>query len=92
MSSSKKSVFFFPAYSRVEATAPLSLLAIATPLLRAGLHQMCQGLESASPKVLKLMNKDFQDLDSVHQAAERVVTRRSLISGQPLSHRIETVG
>lgn len=38
---------------------------------RAGLHQICQGAESASPKILKLMNKTFQDFDSIYQAAER---------------------
>jgi len=33
---SKKVVFFFPAFSSQEATAPLGILAISTPLLRAG--------------------------------------------------------
>src|SRR3989441_11254676 len=33
---SKKIVFFFPAFSSQEATAPLAILAISTPLLRAG--------------------------------------------------------
>ena len=33
---SKKIVFFFPAFTSTEATAPLGILAIATPLLRAG--------------------------------------------------------
>lgn len=33
---SKKVVFFFPAFSSLEATAPLGILAVATPLLRAG--------------------------------------------------------
>src|SRR5579863_6667595 len=33
---SKKIVFFFPAFTSAEATAPLGILAIATPLLRAG--------------------------------------------------------
>lgn len=32
----KKVVFFFPAFSSLEATAPLGILAVATPLLRAG--------------------------------------------------------
>ncbi len=40
-------------------------------LRRAGLHQICQGIDSASPKILKLMNKDFQDFDSIYQSAER---------------------
>src|SRR5216117_3722286 len=33
---SKKIVFFFPAFSSLEATAPLGILAVSTPLLRAG--------------------------------------------------------
>ena len=33
---SKKIVFFFPAFASNEATAPLAILALATPLLRAG--------------------------------------------------------
>lgn len=32
----KKVLFFFPAFSSTEATAPLGILAVATPLLRAG--------------------------------------------------------
>ena len=34
--SSKKVVFFFPAFSSIEATAPLGILAVSTPLLEAG--------------------------------------------------------
>lgn len=33
---SKKVVFFFPAFSSQEATAPLGILAVSTPLLRSG--------------------------------------------------------
>src|SRR5579863_3273148 len=36
MSRSKKIVFFIPSFSSIEATAPLGLLAISTPLLNAG--------------------------------------------------------
>src|SRR5437763_8125402 len=32
----RKIVFFFPAFSSQEATAPLGILAVSTPLLRAG--------------------------------------------------------
>jgi anaerobic magnesium-protoporphyrin IX monomethyl ester cyclase len=32
----KKVVFFFPAFASTEATAPLGILAVATPLMRAG--------------------------------------------------------
>jgi len=40
-------------------------------LRRSGLHQICQGAESGSPKVLKAMNKDFQDFDSIYESAGR---------------------
>lgn len=40
---------------------------------RAGLQQICQGVDSASPKILKLMNKTFQDFDSIYASAERCV-------------------
>src|SRR6516165_4671455 len=32
----KKVVFFFPSFASTEATAPLGILAVATPLMRAG--------------------------------------------------------
>jgi radical SAM superfamily enzyme YgiQ (UPF0313 family) len=40
-------------------------------LRRAGLHQICQGAESGSKKVLEAMNKDFQDFDSIYESAAR---------------------
>ena len=36
MQTSRKIVFFFPSFSSSEATAPLGILAVATPLIRAG--------------------------------------------------------
>jgi anaerobic magnesium-protoporphyrin IX monomethyl ester cyclase len=42
-------------------------------LRRSGLHQICQGIETASPKVMKLMNKGFQDLDDIYQSIERCI-------------------
>jgi anaerobic magnesium-protoporphyrin IX monomethyl ester cyclase len=39
---------------------------------RAGLSQVVQGADSGSPKVLHLMNKDFQKLDTIYEAAERL--------------------
>src|SRR6201994_2616597 len=36
MSTAKKIVFFFPSFASSEATAPLGILAVATPLIRAG--------------------------------------------------------
>jgi radical SAM superfamily enzyme YgiQ (UPF0313 family) len=38
MRTSKKIVFFFPSFASSEATAPLGILAVATPLIRAGFH------------------------------------------------------
>src|ERR1700722_3262171 len=35
-SPSRKVVFFFPSFASSEATAPLGILAVATPLIRAG--------------------------------------------------------
>jgi anaerobic magnesium-protoporphyrin IX monomethyl ester cyclase len=40
-------------------------------LRRSGLQQICQGAESGSPKILKAMNKDFQDFDSIYESAAR---------------------
>lgn len=42
-------------------------------LRRSGLRQICQGVDSASPKILRLMNKTFQDFDSIYLAAERCI-------------------
>lgn len=40
-------------------------------LRRAGLHQVCQGVDSGSPEVLKAMHKDWQDFDSIYESAAR---------------------
>ena len=42
-------------------------------LRRGGLTQICHGAESASPKILKLMNKDFQELETIHTAAQKCI-------------------
>ena len=42
-------------------------------LYRAGLRQICQGAESGSPKVLKAMNKNFQDFGTIYESAGRIV-------------------
>src|SRR5215471_14924823 len=39
---------------------------------RAGLTQVAQGADSGSPKVLHLMNKDFQKLETIYEAAEKL--------------------
>jgi radical SAM superfamily enzyme YgiQ (UPF0313 family) len=41
-------------------------------LRRSGLDQVSQGADSGSPKVLKLMNKDFQQIETIYEAAERL--------------------
>jgi len=40
-------------------------------LRRSGLHQICQGVDSGSEKILKLMNKTFQDFESIYESAAR---------------------
>ena len=49
-------------------TARLSLEDLRL-LRRAGLHQICHGVESGSQKVLNLMNKDFQNFESIYESA-----------------------
>ena len=39
-------------------------------LKRSGLAQVRMGADSGSPKMLKLMNKDFQKLETIYEAAE----------------------
>ena len=41
-------------------------------LKRAGLSQVSQGADSGSLKVMHLMNKDFQKLDTIYEAANRL--------------------
>jgi anaerobic magnesium-protoporphyrin IX monomethyl ester cyclase len=40
-------------------------------LRRSGLHQICQGVDSGSEKILKMMNKTFQDFESIYESADR---------------------
>src|SRR5205814_4700334 len=41
-------------------------------LRRAGLSQVSQGADSGSQKVMHLMNKDFQKLETIYQAADKL--------------------
>ena len=41
-------------------------------LRRAGLSQVAQGADSGSPKVMHLMNKDFQKLETIYAAADKL--------------------
>ena len=57
-------------------------------LRRSGLHQICQGIETASPQVMKLMNKSFQNLPDIYQSTDRllqagVIPSFNIIFGYP---------
>ena len=41
-------------------------------LRRAGLSQVAQGADSGSPKVMHLMNKDFQKIETIYTAADKL--------------------
>jgi anaerobic magnesium-protoporphyrin IX monomethyl ester cyclase len=41
-------------------------------LKRAGLSQVSQGADTGSPKVMELMGKTFQKLETIHQAAQKL--------------------
>ncbi len=56
----KKVVFFFPAFSSTEATAPLGILAVATPLLRAG-YQVCIVDSTITPDFKKRVIEELAD-------------------------------
>jgi anaerobic magnesium-protoporphyrin IX monomethyl ester cyclase len=79
-------------------TARLSIEDL-TLLRRSGMQQVCQGIETASPKVMKLMNKGFQDLGDIYQCTERciragVIPSFNIIFGYPgegVKERRETV-
>jgi anaerobic magnesium-protoporphyrin IX monomethyl ester cyclase len=79
-------------------TARLSV-ADLTLLRRSGLHQICQGIETASPAVMKLMNKGFQNLEDIYQSTARclkadVIPSFNIIFGFPgegVQERRETV-
>jgi radical SAM superfamily enzyme YgiQ (UPF0313 family) len=55
-----KIVFFFPAFSSQEATAPLGILAVATPLLRAG-FQVCLIDSTITPNFKKRVLEELKD-------------------------------
>jgi len=53
-------------------TARLSIQELKL-LRRSGLRQICQGIETASPAVMKLMNKGFQNLADIYESTARCV-------------------
>ena len=60
MRRSRKIVFFFPAFSSTEATAPLGILAISTPLLRAG-YKVCIVDSTITPNFQKRVLAELAD-------------------------------
>src|SRR5580658_2938303 len=56
----KKVVFFFPAFSSREATAPLGILAVSTPLLRAG-YQVRIIDSTITPNFRKRVLEELED-------------------------------
>ena len=60
MRRSRKIVFFFPAFSSSEATAPLGILAISTPLLRAG-YKVCIIDSTITPNFQKRVLEELAD-------------------------------
>ncbi len=56
----RKIVFFFPAFSSQEATAPLGILALSTPLLNAG-FQVCIIDSTITPDFEKRVLEEMQD-------------------------------
>jgi len=66
------STFKWSIQATTNLTARLSINEL-TLLRRSGLHQVCQGIETASPTVMKLMNKDFQVLGDIYQSTERCI-------------------
>ncbi|HYL35551.1 MAG TPA: radical SAM protein [Bryobacteraceae bacterium] len=64
----------FPCEWYVQASTNLVIRCTADELKlmrRAGLTQISHGAESGSPKMMRLMNKDFQKLENVYLAAEK---------------------
>lgn len=68
----RNSTFKWSIQATTNLTARLSVEEL-TLLRRSGLHQICQGIETASPTVMKLMNKDFQVLEDIYESTARCV-------------------
>jgi len=81
------STFKWSIQATTNLTARLSVTELSL-LQRSGLHQICQGIETASPTVMKLMNKDFQVLEDIYESTERcikanVIPSFNIIFGYP---------
>src|ERR1700722_13980447 len=57
---SKKIEFFFPSFASSEATAPLGILAVATPLIRAG-YEICLIDSTITPNYKKRVLEEARD-------------------------------
>ena len=66
----ERSQFQWSIQATTNLTSRLSAADLAL-LRRAGLHQICQGVDSGSPTILKAMNKDWQDFESIYESAAR---------------------
>ena len=60
MRKSRKIVFFFPSFASSDATAPLGILAVATPLLRAG-FEICLIDSTITPNYKKRVLEEVRD-------------------------------
>jgi radical SAM superfamily enzyme YgiQ (UPF0313 family) len=83
----RNSTFKWSIQATTNLTARLSVEEL-TLLRRSGLHQICQGIETASPTVMKLMNKDFQVLEDIYDSTARcieagVIPSFNIIFGYP---------
>ena len=58
--SSRKIVFFFPSFSSSEATAPLGILAVSTPLERAG-YRICLIDSTITPNFEQRVLEEVRD-------------------------------
>lgn len=94
----RNSTFKWSIQATTNLTARLSVEEL-TLLRRSGLHQICQGIETASPTVMKLMNKDFQVLEDIYESTARCIQARVIPSfniifgypGEGWKERRETV-
>jgi anaerobic magnesium-protoporphyrin IX monomethyl ester cyclase len=79
LTKSKKIVFFFPSFASSEATAPLGILAVATPLLRAG-YQVCLIDSTISPDYKKRV---------LHEVRDALCLGISLVTGPMIRETVE---
>ncbi len=79
MHRSRKIVFFFPSFASTEATAPLGILAVSTPLLRAG-YDICLIDSTITPNYKKRV---------LQEAADAFCLCISLVTGPMIRETVE---